>query len=145
MSFDMHHEQPVGCNSLTMIVRSDKQQRYVNSIVAWLTGTTNSAAVLRTGLQEEFKAYGRAGALRPPSARRLLGRVHVVLSGTVTSPHQSGRGDGRAGGRQTQMVEDRLHRPGLREVGEHDAAAAAGAVEHVVAEDAPQQLGPRSA
>ena len=42
-----------------------------------------------------------------------------------------------AGGRQAQMVEDRLHRPGLREVGEDDAAAAAGTAEHVVAEDAP--------
>ena len=42
------------------------------------------------------------------------------------------------------MVEDRLHRPGLREVGEHDPAAAATG-EHVVAEDAPKQLGPRNA
>src|SRR5262249_61748261 len=58
---------------------------------------------------------------------------------------KAGGGDGRAGGRQTQMVEDRPHRPGLREVREHDAAAAAGTGEHVVAEDAPEQLGPRNA
>jgi len=41
---------------------------------------------------------------------------------------KAGGGDGRAGGRQTQMVEDRPHRPGLREVGEHGATAAAGQV-----------------
>ncbi len=37
------------------------------------------------------------------------------------------------------MVEDRLHRPGLRDVGEHYAAAAAGTGEHVLTEDAHQQ------
>jgi hypothetical protein len=43
------------------------------------------------------------------------------------------------------MVEDGLHRPGLGEVGEDDAAAAARAGEHVLAEDAHQQFGPGDA
>ena len=52
---------------------------------------------------------------------------------------------GGAGGRQPEMVEDGLHRPGLGEVGEDDAAAAARAGEHVLAEEAHQQFGPGDA
>jgi len=36
---------------------------------------------------------GRAGALRPLSAQRRLERRHIVFPGTVTSPHQDGRGE----------------------------------------------------
>src|SRR5262245_32982883 len=104
--------------------------------------TASPGAVPRTGAQEEFKAYGRAGALRPLSAQRLLERGHVVLPSTVRSRVKAGGGNGPAGGRQAQVVEDRLHRPVLREVGEHDVAAAARTGEHVIAEDAPQELGP---
>ena len=53
--------------------------------------------------------------------------------------------DGRPSGRQAKVVEDGLHWPGLREVGEHHAAAAAGAGEHVLAKDAHQQFSPRDA
>ena len=43
------------------------------------------------------------------------------------------------------MVEDGLHRAGLGQVGEHHAAATAGAGEHALAEDPQQQLGPGDA
>src|SRR5262249_57546345 len=73
--------------------------------------------------QGEFKAYGRSGALRPLSAERLVERGCIILPGTVRSRVKAGGGKGRAGGRQAPIVEDRLHRPGLRDVGEDDPPA----------------------
>src|SRR5262249_25477732 len=87
--------------------------------------------------QGEFKAYGRAGALRPLSAERLLERGCIMLPGTVRSRVKAGGGKGRAGGRQAQMVEDRLHRPGLREVGGDDPAPAPGPTARLGPGDAP--------
>src|SRR5215831_17696010 len=47
--------------------------------------------------QGEFKAYGRAGALRPLSVERLLERGCIILPGTVRSRVKAGGGKGRAG------------------------------------------------
>ena len=101
--------------------------------------------MLRTGPQGEFKAYGRAGALRPLQRSDCWSAGTSFCQAPLRARIKAGRGDGGAGGRQAQMLEDCLHWPGLRDVGEHDAAAAAGAGEHVVAEDAFQQLGPWNA
>jgi len=43
------------------------------------------------------------------------------------------------------VLKDRLHCPGLGQVGKDDAAAAARAGEHVVPEDAPEQVCPGDA
>src|SRR6266849_1382474 len=95
--------------------------------------------------QAEFKACGRTGAgRRLVSAQQLPQRNGVVFAGTVPSRAKAGGGDGWAGGRQPQMIEDRLYRPGRCDVGEHYAAAAAGTGEHVLAEEAHQQVGPAS-
>src|SRR5216684_5792584 len=72
---------------------------------------------------------------RSMSLSRLLQGGHVVLPGCLGgSSDEAGGRDGWAGGRQAKVVEDGLHWPGLREVGELHAAAAAGAGEHVLAE-----------
>ena len=55
---------------------------------------------------------------------------------------EAGGREGWPGGRQAEMVEDGFHRHGPSEIGEHHAAAATRAGEHVFAEDAHQQLGP---
>jgi hypothetical protein len=83
--------------------------------------------------QGEFKVQRGAGPWHPTSAQLLLERGYVVLPSTLRFRVKAGGGNGRASGWQTWR---------LGQVGKDDAAAAAGAGEHVVPEDAPEQVCP---
>src|SRR5438445_13787269 len=76
----------------------------------------------------------------PPASGFSLQRGHVVLPGHLgESSVEAGWRDGWAmDGRPWWL--DGLHRPELREIGDHHAAASAGEGEHVLAKDAHQQL-----
>src|SRR5207302_7055190 len=70
----------------------------------------------------------------------------VVLPGSVFACRGNpGRRNGRACGRQAQVLQDLLHDLLLGHEGEHDTTAATGTEEHVLAEDAQQKLRPRNA
>ena len=71
--------------------------------------------------------------------RRLLPLGHVVLPGCLAwACREARRHERRAGRGQAEVVEDGPHRAGLGQVGEHHAAATAGAGEHLLVDD-PQQ------
>ncbi len=102
------------------------------------------AAVPWTGRAGGIQGAETSGALPPLSAQRLLQRGDIVLPVRLgESSAQAGWGDRGACGRQAKVVEDGLHRTGLREVGEHHAAAAAGAGENVLSEHPHRQFSPR--